>query len=210
MRSIVSVTAAAETPYRLTTLERIKRELGISDGGSDDLLQNKIDEAGSDIQAALGFVVARETVTETFRGGGCEASLPLNRTPVATITSVTVDDVALAASEYEVETATGILHRLDTSGYPVAWEFCRAIVVVYAGGYILPGNAGANLEPAIEAGCIDLVSAFWAARGRDPMVRAEDIPDVMRTEYWVGSVGEAGDLPPSVMAKIARFRRPAA
>lgn len=211
MRSILSVTAPAANPYRLTTLERVKAELNITDGAGDELLAKKIDEAGSDIQAALGFVVARETVTETFRhdSGGCLwiDKLILDRTPVASIASVTVDDVAVDVAEYEVEAATGFLHRLDSSGYPNGWSFGKSIVVVYSGGYILPGEAGANLEPAIEAGVVELVTSYWLSRGRDPLVRSEEVPGVMSVQYWVGAVGESGNLPPGVLAKISRFRR---
>lgn len=210
MRSILIVTQPAAEPYMLTSLERIKLEHDITVTTYDNLIEAKIKEAGSDIEAYLGFRVARETVRETFRpDGGAEIAdyLILDRTPVASITSVVVDDVAVDAAEWEVDAATGLLHRLDSSGYPYVWEFCKSVVVVYAGGYALPDDTASDLEPAIEAAAVELVSQYWLSRGRDPLVKSEEIPGVMRTEYWVGAVGAAGELPPSVQSKISRFRR---
>lgn len=211
MRSILTVTAPAAEPYMLTSVARVKLEHDITVETYDNLIEAKIKEAGSDIQAYLRFVVARESVRETFRPdgeGGYAAFLLLNRTPVASIASVTVDDVVLETSEYEVDAKAGILHRLDLSGYPCPWEACKSIIIEYTGGYALPDDTASDLEPAIEAGCLELVSQFWLSRGRDPLIRSEEVPGVMSVQYWVGAVGEAGQLPPSVISKIAPFRRP--
>ena len=209
MRSILTVTAAA-TVTKLTTLERLKLELKIGNNDNDAILKAKIDEASSDISAALGFMVQRETVSETFwfeNGDTAPEYLLLDRVPVASIASVTVDGLAVDAAQYRVDDQTGQLYRLDASGYPCHWYFCKDIVVAYTGGFLLPGEAGRNLPFGIEGGCIDLVTGYWMSRGRDPLVKSEDIPGVMSTEYWVGSVGESGELPPNVMSKIAPYRR---
>lgn len=210
MRSIITVTEAAADPFMLTTVERVKAELGITTQDNDELLEQKITEAGSAAQAFLGFTVAREGVTETFRPERRDVAasmLILNRAPVGEITSVTVDDEELDEDEYEVDAKAGLLYRVDESGYRGAWYFAKSIVVEYSGGYILPGESNANLEPAIESGVIELVSSFWLSRGRDPLIKAENIPGVMSAEYWVGVTGEAGELPPGVVAKLTPFRR---
>lgn len=212
MRSIVTVVTPALDPYMLTSVERIKQELGITVIAYDNLLEAKIKEAGSDIQAYLNFTIARETVRETFRpefGDGLAPQLILDRTPVAMVTSVTIDDVALDPSEYEYNAFSGLLYRLDTSGYPCSWAFYKSAVIEYSGGYALPDDTASDLEPAIESGAVELVSQFWQSRGRDPMIKSESVPGVMDVSYWVSSIGDAGELPPSVIAKIARFRRPA-
>lgn len=209
LRSIVTVTTApGET--KLTTLARVKQELEITDGANDALLESKIDEATSDIEAHLGRTLARATLTETFWDGFYADYLLLDRAPVASITSVTVDDVVVAAGEYRLDDKAGILYRLDASGYPSFWSWTKSVVIVYAAGFLLPGEAGRNLPPAIEAGAISLMQSFWQARGRDSLVKSEEIPGVMRVDYWVGAVGEAGELPPDVVMKIAPFRRPQA
>lgn len=208
MQHIVTVTAAASS-VALTTLERVKSELSISNASHDALLTAKIGEASSDIFAHLSSLSARETLSETFWGAPNAANvLILGRDPVASIASVTVDDVAVDAAEYRLDRRAGLLHRLTADGYPRSWSWSKSVVIVYDAGYVLPGSAGRDLPAAIEAAAVELVSSYWAAKGRDPLIKAEDVPGVLRTEYWVGAVGAAGDLPPGVESKLAPFRRP--
>lgn len=209
MRSILTVTVPA-TETALTTLARVKLELGITNTNSDAILEAKIDEASSDASAFLGFVVERETVAETFWPEAFDAApaqIILNRTPVVSITSVVMDGVTLSASLYRLDKDKGLLYALDASGYACSWFFCKSLVITYVGGYLLPDASGRNLPHGIEGAVIDLVSSFWQSRGRDPLVKSEDIPGVMSREYWVGAVGDEGELPPGVVAKLAPFRR---
>lgn len=208
MESVATVTTAPEAT-RLTTLERVKSELSITDAATDDLLAAKIDEASSDIEAHLGRTLNRATITQTFWGEPYGADyLILDRAPVASITSVTVDDVTVESDEYRLNAGTGQLYKLDSSGYPEAWIWCKSIVVVFAAGYLLPEQADRDLPFSIEAAAISLVNSYWQQRGRDPLVRAEDIPGLGSVQYWVGSVGDRGELPPDVITKISPFRRP--
>lgn len=210
MRNIVTVTGEAAATA-LTTLERVKAELSIQNSDNDDLLLTKIDEASSDIEAHCGRTFCRETISEQLWGEpGCQEILFLDRNPVASITSVTVDGVAVDSDEYRLDGEAGMLYRLDSSGYPCVWTWCKDIVVVYAGGFLLPGEVGRTLPPALEAGAVELVKSYWLSRGRDANVKSVDIPGVMSETYWVGAVGEDGELPPSVQEKIAPFRRPSA
>jgi hypothetical protein len=210
MRSIATVTVAPSVT-RLVTLVRLKQELAITDNASDGLLASKIDEATSDIEAHLGRTLARATISQTFWGNpGAQEFLKLDRVPVASIASVTVDDVAVDSTLWRLDAAAGILYRLDASGYSCFWTWCKSIVVVYAAGFLLPGENGRTLPPAIEAAAIDLVQSYWMARGRDPLVKAEDVPGLGSVQYWVGAIGSEGELPPGVMTKIAPFREPAA
>ncbi len=211
MRSILSVSTAASVT-KLTTLERVKLELEITDGASDAILNAKIDEASSDCEAFLGFRVARETVAETFWHESGELApeyLLLDRTPTVSITSVVRDDITMDATSYRLDPESGQLYALDwnAQGWPWFWYFYKGIVVSYVGGYLLPGETGRDLPAGIEGACIELVSDFWHAKGRDPSVREEEEPGVYRTAYWVGAVGESGELPPRVQMKLAPFRR---
>ena len=211
MRSIVTVTVP-NAESALTTLARVKLELDILTGNTanDEILELKIDEASSDIEAALGFHVPRETVAETFWHDGLITSPPslvLNRTPIASITSVVVDDVTYASSLYRYDAGTGELFALDSSGFPTFWCFCKSVVVTYAGGYILPAESNSDLPDGIQGACVDLVQCYWYWKGRDPTVKSEAAPGVMTYEYWVGAVGEAGELPPNVVMRLAPYRR---
>lgn len=208
MMSIATVTVSPDAT-RLSTLDRVKSELGITSNDLDDLLGAKLDEATSDIEAHLGRTLARATLTQTFWGDPWGAEyLILDRFPVASVTSVTVDDKLVDASEYRLNTQTGQLFRLDSSGYPCVWTWCKSVIVVFPAGYIMPGESGRDLPFALEAAALSLINSYWQSRGRDPLVKSEDVPGLGSVEYWVGSVGQSGELPPDVVSKISPFRRP--
>jgi uncharacterized phiE125 gp8 family phage protein len=207
MNSIATITAAA-TVTKLVTLDRVKLELGITGSANDTLLNAKIDEATSDIEAHTGRTFRRETFSETFWGDtACQGFLILARAPVSSITSVTLDDVSVDSDEYRLDPDTGQLFRLDANGYPCIWWWCKSVVVVYSAGFLLPGETGRTLPPSLESAAIDLVTSYWVNKGRDQTIKAEDVPGLGRVDYWVGAVGESGELPPNVVAKISPFRR---
>jgi uncharacterized phiE125 gp8 family phage protein len=209
MHNIATVTTAPEYTA-LTTLDRVKLELDISSNEYDALLSAKILEASSDIESQLARILCRAGLTERFWGEPyCEEYLILRRWPVAAITTVTVDDVEVDEDEYRLDADTGELFRLDASGYPCVWTWCKDIVVVYTAGYVMPESQSPTLPASLEGAAIELVGSYWMSRGRDPKVRSEDIPGLGSVTYWVGSVGASGELPPSVMTKIAPYRRPA-
>ena len=220
MRSVVEVLEAAASE-RLTTLSRVKSELNISDTASDEILQAKIDEASSDVAAAMGKRLPLEKVRVTlwhdepvhpqappWHAAPSLTTLFLSRTPVTEITSVTVDDIALDPADWRIDAEAGLLDRLS-SGYPCAWRFCKSVVVEHKGGFVLPGSDNRTLPFGIEGAVVALVSSYWASRGLNPAMRSEDIPGVMRREYWVGAVGDPELLPPRVLASLSQFRRPA-
>lgn len=209
MRSIVTVSEPV-SDAALTTLPRVKQELNITVSTFDDILQDKIDEASDDIEAALGFRVVRETAVQTFWHEQYDTipdRLLLARTPVVSIASVVVDGNTIDPSLYRLDAKTGELFALDSAGYPCVWQFCRDVVITHTGGYILPDASNRDLPKGIEGACIDLVSSFWAAKGRDPALKSLDIPGVSTSQYWVGAVGEDGELPPLVVTKLAPYRR---
>lgn len=208
MRSIVTV-ASPVSDTALTTLERVKLELSISNTSSDEILQDKIDEASDDIEAAIGFRLVKESAVETFWHEEYDVAptkLILDRTPVVSIASVEVDGMVWDPACYRLDPVTGELFALH-AGHPSVWFFCKSIVVTYDGGYVLPPDSGRTLPKGIEGACIDLVTSFWTAKGRDPTVKSEEEFGIGSTQYWVGSVGEEGELPPSVVAKLSPFRR---
>jgi len=202
LRSILSITTAA-TVRNLTTLERVKAELSIEGNASDVLLRAKIREASSDINARA-WADPYETVEQTLWNVGCEEYLVLARRPNVSIASVMVDGVA---ATYRLDAEAGLLYGLDADGYATPWMACKSIALTYSAGYVMPGQTGANLEPALEAACIELLQSYWSSRGRDPLIRSEDVPGLGSVTYWVGAVGESGELPPSVESRIAPFRR---
>jgi len=209
LRSTLSVTTAP-TATKLTTLSRVKAELNITDSVNDTLLNAKIDEASSDAEASLGFTVPRATVSETFWHSETmewPEYLVLNRTPVVSIDSIVLDGDTVDASLYRYDVEAGQVYALTSTGYPWRWLFYKSIIVNYTGGYLLPGEANRNLPVGIEGAVVDMVQSFWLAKGRDPLLKRVDIPGLVSREWWVGSVGEAGELPPGIVTKLAPFRR---
>ena len=208
MRNILTVSGAAGS-YDLTTLDRVKDELDITNNASDSKLQTKITEASADIVAHLGFdQIVQETVVERFWAfNALPEYLMLRRRPATSITSVVVDDVTLASTRYRLDEKAGALYALDAGGKQSVFDVTDEVLVTYVGGYVTPGNAGRTLPYPLESAAVDLVQSYWFARGRDPQVREEDIPGIARVVYWVGAVGREGDLPPSVESKIAPFRK---
>lgn len=198
MTSIITVTSAAES-HNLTTLATVKEELSITGSDKDDLLNRWIREASAAIAGYCNRVFGAETVLEAFRSG-YNGSLVLDRYPVISMTSIAVDDTALVAADYELDAQTGVLYRL-TSDARSTWS--GAVEIAYRGGYELLDA----LPSEIEQACILLVKGRHFSRLRDPLVKSEEIPNVMSTSYWVGTVGGSSSLPPEIVALLSPHRR---
>ncbi|MFN4283513.1 MAG: phage head-tail connector protein [Alphaproteobacteria bacterium] len=208
MRSIVTVISANST-RDLTTLARVKAELAITGTSLDTVLGYLITSVSRAAESYLGRTLRRETLSETFRLDGadrCEA-LVLDRRPVSSITSVTVDSVSQDAATWELDGGSGLLYRLCDDRRAV-WSSCQKIVVVYVAGYYMPGQTARDLPEDIEQGAIAWLRNLNAARGRDPMLKREVVPQVYEAEYWIGAQGTVGEPPPEAVALLAKHRRP--
>jgi hypothetical protein len=92
--------------------------------------------ASDAVERDLGRAIMRRTVTEVRDGG--KDRLNLWQTPVISITSVTESGTLLTASDYVINTTTGILYRgSTTSGFTWAWGR-QNVTVVYVAGYLDP------------------------------------------------------------------------
>lgn len=198
MQRITEVLTAAAT-YNLTTLDTVRAELGLTDI-SDDMVMRWIAGASARIAAYCNRVFALETVRESFefRPGESANALRLSRTPVAAITSVTVD--GSATTDYKVDTKSGVLAR-TASGVVGTW-FGREIIVTYSGGYELVGT----LPWPVEDACLVMLRHRASSRTRDPMLRQLEIPGVSTETYWVPSGAQESGLPPEVEDLLADFR----
>ena len=130
--------------------------------------------------------------------------LKLRRFPVLSIASVAEDGTALDPSLYESDPSVGFLWRLNEQDRRIAFQAFKRIDVAYTAGYALPDG----VPPALQQGCLVLLKHRWAARERDPALRQESVPNVYEAQYWVGSVGENGALPPEVIDLVNPFRDP--
>jgi hypothetical protein len=152
----LSVTTIAPT-RRLTTVENVKAELGIT-GGADDLnLARFVEHASAVIEGHCRVVFARERVTELLPGYG-DIHLMLSRTPIISIASVLQDGAAITdwsiadreeGSVYRrvgwawsVQHAAGLAGRQRWPGFgiPLAGREEPTYTFDYIGGYLLPGQ----------------------------------------------------------------------
>lgn len=189
----------ANTDRDLTTLTAVKAELGDA-GVSDDQLQRFITQASNVIAGYCNRVFAIETVRETFRFNLSVADVMLARYPITEVVSIVEGETTLTADDYELNPATGIIHRLSPSGAIWRWRQGK-IVVTYKAGFVLPGD----LPEGIERACITLVKNYVASGDRDPMVRSESSDGVGSTDYFSGA---GAGLPPEVEGLISLYRAP--
>lgn len=221
MKSLLTVITPSDT-YDLTILATVKSEFGISDSDTsqDENLTRWIHEASANIAGVCKRVFAEEILSEVFRRPDCRVDnliLRPNRRPVSSVTSVTEDGVALTTDEYEVDYATGVIYRLDTTGYRMGWYYCYdRITVVYTAGYFLLND----LPYDIERAAIRLVKHFYSARGSGGSsaggdLKVVDVPGVVRREWETRSdnfqpnPNAPPSLPSDVMTLLGPYIIPA-
>lgn len=208
IQSLLTVLTPASS-RALTTLAAVRDEIDAGADDTDARLTRWIAEESARIEARLGRVLVSEDVRETFRldhrdrwHANPPDHLRLTRRPVTAIASAVVDGAILDPDRFETDAEAGLVFRLRGSRRE---PWCgRMIEVTYTGGY---PSIGALPRP-IEAACLGLIRHRWAARGRDPMLRSLAIPGVATEQYWVGSTGEEGDMPPEIAALLEPYRNP--
>jgi hypothetical protein len=207
MKSVLTVTTAASS-YDLTTLVNVKAELGQTDGSSDVILKRYIGGASAAAMQYCNRVFAAESLSEQFlpdhasrlfRGG--VSALQLSRWPIIAVTSVTEDSTLLVENtDYLVDKAAGQLTRLDSSGRGRSWS-PLPLVVVYSAGY-------AVIPPDVEDAAIRMVSKRYSAKGRDPTLKAENIPGVLDRQFWIATGSDSGNMTPDITDVLDNYRQP--
>lgn len=170
------------TRRRLTTLARVKVELGITGGGDDAYLTTMIDEASAAIASWCRRTFARETIRQVFHVEGQAECLPLARWPRIEIDAISIGDMSYTPDEFEADEA-GLLYRLDASGNHRDWSRGR-VTIEYSGGYLLPGDEARDLPEDIERAALMLIKADWYARERDPSLRSETVEGLGGSTYF--------------------------
>jgi hypothetical protein len=205
------------TSKALTSLARVKAVLQILDETEDLYLGILIDQVSAFVCDYLNVAAADdgsktlglETLVETIMLREKRPLLQLDRAPIVAVTSIIEDDsdTALVADEdYQVIKSTGFLRRMTVES-PGLW-CARKIVVTYQAGWKLPDQGDdRNLPLPIETAVIDLIKNERDMRTRSAHVKVEDIPDVMRTEYFANIMNVPGAMPPETAAKLAPYVR---
>lgn len=201
---------ASASDYLLTTLENVKDTLQIQSAADDDFLNRLIKSRSGRAATWCRRVFASEGVRQTVRRQQRNysfaqfaepSSIELDRFPVSSVASVKEDGITRDPSQYEVDSASGLLWRLSGSGCRIAW--CATVVcITYTAGYQLPGwepiDGVEALPGEIEEAAIEIVRQSYLERTRDRATKAEDIPGVRSVQYWVGPVpgaDEDADIP---------------
>lgn len=183
MRSILTVTTAA-SDLTLLTMAELRQATGIATGQDTQLAA-----LGRGIAAAITShcnvraagatppTLRLETLTEVFRPECAVDQLILARRPLGMITSVVEDLVTVETTDYEMDASLGLLHRLSDD-YRAWWSASKITVVYTAGWSTVPEN--------LRSAAMKLATALYSETGRDPSLKAIDIPGVISREYWVG------------------------
>lgn len=202
--SLLSVVTPADR-RELTTLAQAAAECRVAVNAFPDgpLLIAAASEA---VVAYTGRQWIRETVRETFRGDGRRVrALFLQRVPVVSIASVTVDGLARnLATEIECDTGAGLLYRLDLDQRV---EWCAKLVVVeYSGGYLHPNSAGMTVPALVQRATAKIVAGWYHGQGRDPRLRSISVEDVGSKTFLDPGDADHG-LPPGIAGLLDPLRR---
>lgn len=189
------------TATRLTTIDAVRSRYGISDGeATDAIIEGLIDTAS---QMAVEFCnrgFGIETVQQTECGG--RSCIALKRSP-ASITAVTEFGEAVDAEGYYLDKSSNVLVRIS-GGRPSCWG--SEVAITYDAGWLLPGEANANLPATVEHAVLLLIGAMWSVQQREPGVKSESVEGIARTDYWVA--GATSRLPdPTAETMLQAYRR---
>lgn len=165
----------------LTTLAQIKSELSLTDGADDVWVADAISRVSVDIARFCNRTFGLEQMSETFRLRQPADKLMLARFPVVLIDSIVEGGTSLIEGQWEADTASGMLYRLD-AGDTARW--CAGkVTVTYTAGYRLPGDPLRDLPGDIETATVEMIKAMWFRRSRDPAARSEAVQGVSTIAY---------------------------
>lgn len=188
------VTAA--TDRSLLTIEELRSAAGVTDTSEDAALTalggyiSALIAAACNVEAAgtTPPTLRLETVRQTYRHTQSDTPtiVTLSRSPVVSVTSVTVNDTVLDAANYELDGQR--LHRLS-GNYIRRWE-AGEVVADYSAGW-------ATVPDDLKYAAIKFVQAERAIGGRDPYLKARTIPGVLEQQWWVDP-NRSSSIPPDV------------
>lgn len=209
-QSALTVVTAAPS-FDLIDTASVKDELEIVGGALDAQIGKWIKRASAAIAHYCNRVFPVETVkfeiwpardAYPYQVPGGLEQLQLPRWPIVSVASVTENGIALAENvDFRIDAANGFLIRLDMDGYPRPWP-ALPIAVTFDGGFaIIPDD--------LADAALQLVKMHYFGRGRDPMLRDENVQGVWSAAYWFGAgPGAQGGLPPNISAILDNYRVP--
>lgn len=204
---------AAADARQLTTVEKVKAALGVTDDNTDDLIgvfisqvadlaaeycNLAVDSVGS--KPTFGAETLKATWFRTNVQRGHRLLLPWR--PSVTAASEVKEDGITLVSGTDYALASGILLRLAGDGFR---PWCHGkMEVTFTAGWDLPGD----VPPGIEIATIEQIKAAFTGRDRDPALVSQTIPEVLQQVWRVPGAGTgAGFLLPQVQSAFDPYRR---
>lgn len=136
----------------LTTLQKVKEWLGITDNKSDVVLQQLIDSCSDFIEQYLGRVILEAEYTELIDGTG-SLTQTLKNYPITAVSMLRINNIVQSIIPISNFNTTGVkFEGRQLIGQNVRFT-CgkRNIYLTYTAGY-------AVVPPAIEQACTEMVS----------------------------------------------------
>jgi hypothetical protein len=208
MASITTVVTPAPT-YDLIDLATVKDALDLNDNKGDAFLKKAIGFVSAEIAQFCNRVLPLETLTDEFwpardpypyQVPGGIAPLQLSRWPLKIVTTVVENgDTLVDGTDYRVDAARGQITRLDGNAYPCLWP-AYALSVTYDGGF-------SQIPNDVQDAALRMVTARWLARGRDPLMKQENIPGVREVAYWIPNT-PTGNMSPDIQDILDNYRTP--
>lgn len=196
---------------RLTTLDALKTELGITDTSEDELLDHLIDQASALVETYCNRCFAKQTYREIIPGYG-NLYLALSVRPVVSVKSVKRDGVAI--TDYYLDSPnSGLLYRRVGWGWSpkILWGLTWHVEpnselanyeVEYTAGFVLPGNPDRTLPADIEKACLDIAKTWYLENKQGNGIQSESLGD-----YSVTYAKQADrTLPNTVLLTLDRWR----
>lgn len=109
----------------------------------------------------------------------------------------------VAGVDYQIDARIGALGRIGRDGFPLPWRAMPTTVTYQTGFATIPADL---VEAALRQ-----ITARFTARGRDPLLRVIDQPNLGRREYWVGTAPNVrGGFTEEIADVLDQYRVPVA
>ena len=179
----------------LTTVANVKAQGAASGSASDAVLALLITQASAFIAKRTDVVFGATPVFSEIRDGYGGTELYVSHQPVVSITSLTIDGLAIPAQPADMQPGYFMADELLCL---VGYRFCRGRKNVR-----LSGTEGYAAVPKdIEQACIELVASAFKRVPRGPDMVMEQVPASGMNVTW-----SQKDIPPYALAVLQQYRK---
>lgn len=151
------------------------------------------------VPIAMGTAWTEPTSSAVAGAALPQAILVIENTSVNN--ALNVPSALIEGIDFTADREVGQLVRLSSNGMPCHWP-SSPILLQYTAGYAL-----ASLTDAQDA-IVKMVEGRWFARGRDPLLKQENVAGAYEANYWVSSIMDKGAMTPEVTSLLDAYRVP--